>query len=134
MDGLIWAKKIVDDILIWAPDLTTLRQRIDIIADNCARLNIILSRKKFAIGTSMPFAGYVLTSQGIRPDPDRVAAIQNFPTPKDQTALRSFIGMAQQLAFFISDFSLASTAMRSLLGKGRWFQWTSDQELSLIHI
>ena len=57
MDGLIWAKKIVDDVLIWALDLATLRQRIDIIADNCARLNIILSRKKFAIGTSMPFAG-----------------------------------------------------------------------------
>ena len=24
VDGLIWAKKIVDDVLIWAPDLLTL--------------------------------------------------------------------------------------------------------------
>ena len=128
VDGLTWAKKIIDDVLIWAPDLLTLRQRIDIIADNCARLNVILSRKKFAIGTSMPFAGYVVTSQGIRPDPDRVEAFRNFPTPKDQTALRSFIGLAQQLSFFIPDFSHASAAMRSLPGKGKVFQWTSDQE------
>ena len=128
MDGLIWAKKIVDDVLIWAPDLLTFRQRIDISADICARLNIILSQKKFVIGTSMLFAGYVVTLQGIRPDPDRVAAIRNFPTPKDLTALRSFLGMAQQLAFFIPDYYHASAAMRSLLGKGKVFQWTSDQE------
>ena len=76
----------------------------------------------------MQFARYVVTSQGIRPDPDRVEAIRNFPTPKDQTALRSFIGLAQQLSFFTPDFSHASAAMRSLLGKGKVFQWTSDQE------
>ena len=76
----------------------------------------------------MPFAGYIVNSQGIHPDPERVAAIRNFPSPKDQTALRSFIGMAQQLAFFIPDFSHATATMRSLLGKGKVFQWTSDQE------
>ena len=51
VDGLLWAKKIVDDILIWASSLQELQQRIDIIAQNYARLNIILSKKKFSIGT-----------------------------------------------------------------------------------
>ena len=56
VDGLIWAKKIVDDILIWASSLPELQQRIEVIADNCSRLNIILSRMKFSIGTSVPLA------------------------------------------------------------------------------
>ena len=54
VDGLLWAKKIVDDILIWASTLQELQQRIEIIAQNCERLNVILSKKKFSIGTSMP--------------------------------------------------------------------------------
>ena len=69
VDGLIWAKKIMDDILIWASSLPELQQQIEVIANNCSRLNIILSRKKFSIGTSMPFAGYIISEDGVHPDP-----------------------------------------------------------------
>ena len=99
VDGLLWAKKIVDDILIWASSLQELQQRIEIIAQSCERLNIILSKKKFSIGTSMPFAGYIVSNNGVHPDPTRIEAISNFPRPQDQTALKSFLGMAQQFAF-----------------------------------
>ena len=72
----------MDDILIWGSTLSELEERIEIIAQNCARLNIIPSKKKFAIGTSMPFAGYIVNSQGVTPDPSRVEAIKNFPPPQ----------------------------------------------------
>ena len=128
VDGLLWAKKIVDDILIWATSLQELQQRIEIIAQNCERLNVILSKKKFSIGTSMPFAGYIVSNKGVHPDPTRVESISNFPRPKDLTALKSFLGMAQQLAFFIPDYAHATVSMRSLLGKGKTFLWLDDQE------
>ena len=99
VDGLLWAKKIVDDILIWASSLQELQQIIEIIAQNCERLNIIISKKKFSIGTSMPFAGYIVSNSGVHPDPTRIESISNFLWPKDQTALKSFLGMTQQLAF-----------------------------------
>ena len=54
----------------------------------------------------MPFAGYIVSSDSIRPDPDRGSAIKNFPLPKDVTALKSFLRMAQQLAFFVPGDSL----------------------------
>ena len=46
-EGLSFAKKIVDDIL----DLPTLYDRIRSIATKCQDLNIVLSKKKFEIGT-----------------------------------------------------------------------------------
>ena len=64
----------------------------------------------------------------VKPDPDRIQAITNFPTPTNLTGVRSFLGLAQQLSFFIPDFSHATTAIRQLLGKEKVFQ------LSLIHI
>ena len=69
VDGLLYARKIVDDILIWATSLEELKDRIRVIASRCESLNIVLSRKKFAIGQSMPFAGYIVTNKGVRPDP-----------------------------------------------------------------
>ena len=128
IDGLPWAKKIVDDVLVWAPNLKELEARVSKVAQNCKDLNIILSRKKLAVGTTLPFAGYIVSSDGVRPDPERVEAIQKFPAPKNLTGVRSFLGLAQQLSFFIPDFSHATTAMRQFLGKLKVFRWLPEHE------
>ena len=46
MEGLPWARKIVDDILIWAPDIQTLKTQIEEISQRSMALNFALSRKK----------------------------------------------------------------------------------------
>ena len=43
IEGMPFAKKIVDDILIWATDLPTLYDRVRAMAARCADLNIALS-------------------------------------------------------------------------------------------
>ena len=63
IEGIQWAKKIVDDILIWADDLQQLEARINEISLRCRRLNVILSKKKFVIGSSLPFAGYIVSDK-----------------------------------------------------------------------
>ena len=50
IDGLPWAKKIVDDILVWAPSLPELKIRVETIANNCKKLNITLSKKSLKSG------------------------------------------------------------------------------------
>ena len=82
----------------------------------------------------MPFAGYIVSSDGIRPDPDRVASIKSFPPPKDVTALKSFLGMAQQLAFFIPDYAQATSTMRQLLAKGKVFFWDDCHQFEFEHL
>ena len=123
LDGLPWAKKIVDDVLIWASDLSELRSRVSQVATNCEKLNIVLSKRKFAIGSTLPFAGYIVSDKGIKPDPARVDAIKKFPPPSNLTGIRSFLGLAQQFSFFIPDYSHATAAMRQLLGKEKVFRW-----------
>ena len=51
IEGCEFAKKIVDDILIWAPSLELLESRILTILECCASINVTISPKKFAIGT-----------------------------------------------------------------------------------
>ena len=81
IDGLPWAKKIVDDILVWAASLPELKTRVETIAESCKKMNITLSRRKFEVGRQIQFAGYIVGDNGIKPDPERVRAIKEFPQP-----------------------------------------------------
>lgn len=66
-----FAKKIFDDILIWSGSLEESELCISYDLKKCADINVTLSGKKFAIGTEIPFAGFIILDQGIRPDPQK---------------------------------------------------------------
>ena len=70
----------------------------------------------------LPFAGYLISDKGVAPNQERVEAIRKFPTPKDQTGIKSFLGLANQLNFFIPDFAHQTSHLRALLGKGTVFR------------
>jgi|GEM_PF-2645699 len=128
VEGLTYAKKIVDDVLIWASTPQELIQRAETIAERCRDMNIVLSKKKLCFGTSMSFAGYIVSDKGVGPDPARVEALKKFPVPKDQTGVRSFMGLANQLSFFIPDFAQMTPSLRALQGKGVPFLWLPEHQ------
>ena len=68
IEGTQFAKKIVDDILVWADNMPQLLVRVKEIAERCKDLNIILSRKKLMIGNELPFAGLIVSTKGVSPD------------------------------------------------------------------
>ena len=53
IEGMSFAKRIVDDILMCATDMKTMNDRAR--AMRCAELNITLSRIKFAVGMELSF-------------------------------------------------------------------------------
>ena len=126
LEGLAFAKKIVDDILVWASDLPTLYERIRTIAERCQNLNIALSKKKFAIGTELPFSGLIVSAKGVKPDPIRIVALSEFPTPKNITGVLSFLELANQLSGFIPDFAHMTVKFRELTSKKNAFLWLED--------
>ena len=121
-------QKIVDDILVCAPDYETLQERLEIILQRCKEQNIAISRKKLEIGEKINFAGFTLTPEGVTPDPEKTKALSDFPTPKNLTELRSFLGLANQLAGFVENMAITTDPLRALLKKGTEFMWTEDQD------
>ena len=63
-------------------------------------------------------------------DPDKIEAIRNWPTPKNVTVVRSFMGLAGYYRRFIEGFSKVAHAIISLQWKGIKFEWTSKCEES----
>ena len=100
-----WARKIMDDTLIWAKDMEELVNRTRIILDRCRKNNITISQKKLELGKRIHFAGHIISDEGIQPDKEKYAAISKFPRPRSVKDVRSFLGLAQQLASFVRDLA-----------------------------
>ena len=128
VDNVDSAMKVVDDIIVAAPDLDTLEQRVDTILSRCAEQGITISLKKFKISDEVSFAGYVIGKEGVKPDPERLEAIAAFKQPKNVSELRSFMGLAQQLTTFVPDLAHVTDDLRKLLKKGVEFRWLPEHE------
>ena len=132
LKGIPGMVKLVDDILIFAEDEDTLYRRVREVLQRCRSHGITISRKKLQIGREVPFAGYVVSGEGVRPDPERTEAISQFPRPQSRTELRSFLGLANTLGRYIPDLSIVTHPMRSLLKESNVFLWTEAQESSFL--
>ena len=128
--GIPWARKIVDDTLIWAKDMKELVARTRIILDRCRENNITISKKKLELGNRIHFAGHIISDEGIQPDEEKYVAVSRFPRPKNVKDLRSFLGLAQQLASFVPDLAHMTSMLRPLLKKDIAWTWTDDHEKS----
>ena len=120
--------KIVDDILIQAETREAALSLLYEVLLRCRLHNITLSLAKIKMGTSVKFAGFIISDRGTLPDPEKTAAISAFPRPHDVSTVRSFLGLAQQLGFFVPDISHMSEPLRQLLKKFVVFDWRPEHE------
>ena len=92
----------------------------------CAEHGIVLSVKKFQFcQKQVDFAGFCLTSSGIRPTEAMLDSIQNFPTPKDITGIRSWFSLVRQVAYAHS-ITDKLAPFRELLKPSTKFYWNEN--------
>ena len=71
---------------------------------------------------------YLVSATGIRPDPAKTAALQNFPMPKDIRGVRSSLGVGSYSQRFIRDFARISKPRQDLTHIGARFKWRLEQQ------
>nr|XP_027229813.1 uncharacterized protein LOC113821505 [Penaeus vannamei] len=82
----------------------------------------------FLATTKVSFCGYNISPEGIAADPEKVAAIRDYPTPSNITDLRSFMGLVNQLADFSPEIAATAQPLRPLMSPKRSFTWTPDHD------
>jgi Reverse transcriptase (RNA-dependent DNA polymerase). len=87
VEGLPWLLKIVDDMLVQAPDLKTLFVRLEEVLMRCRQSGIKISLSKLEVGKKLKFAGFIVSGDGVRPNPEKLAPVAEFPAPKNTTEL-----------------------------------------------
>ena len=77
------------------------------------------------------FFGAIYDKNGIRPDPSKVEAIRQLPSPINITDLQKVLGIITYLAPFILHLSNLTVPMRDLLKKESEYQWTASHQKAL---
>ena len=133
LKGLEGTACIADDVLIfgYGDDLDEAVRDHDrnIIAlfERCRKEGIKLNKSKLQLNrTELTFMGNSITSDGLRPDPKKVEAIQKTPPPTDRHGVLRLLGMATYLAKFCPNFSEVTAKIRELLRKDVEFRWDEN--------
>lgn len=99
-----------------------------------ANLSINIHKSKFCV-KELPYLGYILSTEGLRPSPDRIEAILNYERPSSLRSLRRFLGMANYYRRFIPNFSEISSPLTNLLRKKpKTITWNPLAEQSFISL
>ena len=86
------------------------------------------SEKCMFLQKEMPYLGYIISGEGIRPDPVKLAGIKEWPVPKDVTGIRSFIGIIGFYRRFIKDFSKIAKPLHELTQDNAVWNWTETHQ------
>ena len=68
-----------------------------------------------------------ISSERVKPNPDRVNKVRNYPVPKNQKEVEQFLGLCSYYRKFIQNFSKTAKPITKLLQKDKKFEWTSKQ-------
>lgn len=112
----------LDDILVCTP---TLELHLDMLKEVFRRLKasgLRINPAKCEFGCSeVRYLGYLINSEGLSVDPNKVSAVTSIPPPTNVGQLKRFLGMAGWYRRFIKDFSSLVSHLSALLKrKAKW--------------
>ena len=126
--GVQGAKNITDDIIVYGktPELhdQALRDTLQKLKLNGLTLNC---GKGLFEQSQIEFFGYVLSAEGISPDPSKVQALREAERPSNVEEVRSFLGMANYSARFIKNFSTLVAPLRELTRGNVEWRWAERE-------
>ena len=108
----------MDDILVHGKDQAQHDTRLKAVLQRLREAGLTLNSEKCQFSRSgVKFLGHLVDQEGIHPDPDKVAAIVQVQPPSDVSAVRRFLGMANQMSKFCPKLADKTKPLRELLNK-----------------
>ena len=102
---------------------------LEALLKRCRERNIALNRDELKLQRKeVSFMGYVLTSNGVKMDPDKAKAFQDMPRPEDVEGVQRLNGFVNYLAKFLPGLADVMEPPRRLTREDAEWKWAEDQE------
>ena len=141
LEGLSGVLNIADDILVYGVGnseqeaVADHNRNLQTLLKRCRERNIALNRDKLKLKQKeVSFMGHILTSHGVKMDPEKAKAIQEMPKPEDVEGIQRLNGFINYLAKFLPGLADVTEPLRRLTRKDVEWQWTEEQEKSFEEI
>ena len=121
----------LDDIIVYSEDADEHLRRLEIVFSKLQKARLKLKPSKCKIlQKRVAFLGHVVSDEGLATDPEKIAAVIDWPRPENQTEVRSFLGLCSYYRRFVKDFATIASPLHTLSGKNQNFNWTESCEES----
>lgn len=126
LDGLQWRTALIylDDVIVYGGTFEEELGRLEEVLQRLRKANLKLSPKKCSLFQyEVPFLGHVVSKDGVRTDPQKVAAVADWPRPTNVAEVRSYLGLCTYYRRFVQDFATIAAPLHRLTRKGVPFEW-----------
>lgn len=100
LEGLVGVECNIDDVLVYRRDQEEHDKRLEAVLMRLVEAGVTLNLAKCKFSTNrVKFLGHVVSSSGIKADPEKIQAIADLPPPQNVQEVRTFLGMAVKQVF-----------------------------------
>jgi hypothetical protein len=110
----------LDDIIVFSTSLQEHMINLEKVFQKLRESNfkIQMDKSEF-LKLETAYLGHVITREGIKPNPEKIVAIQKYPIPKTPKEIKQFLGLIGYYRKFIPDFSRVTKPFTQCLKKGK---------------
>jgi len=113
----------MDDIVIYARSLEEHKIKFNRLMARLKDANLKLQPDKCEfLRKEVAYLGHIIGEKGIKPDPNKIKAVTNFPTPRNPKHIKQFLGLVGYYRRFIPQFSKIAKPLTDLLKKDKPFK------------
>ncbi|XP_037872900.1 uncharacterized protein K02A2.6 [Bombyx mori] len=119
----------VDEILVWGDTKKTHDERLLQVLEKARQAGVKFNKEKCVIGVKeVKYVGHILSSEGLKPDPEKVRAIVDMKEPTTKKELQTVLGIITYISKFIPNTSELTESLRQLLKKNVEYIWGDKQK------
>jgi len=96
----------IDDILIFSKTKEQHAKHVELILERLRKYGLVASSEKSRFFlTEVDYLGFTIRCNKVEPQKDKVECIKNWPKPKNQSDIRSFLGLCNYYRRFIDKYT-----------------------------
>ncbi|CAI5476246.1 unnamed protein product [Closterium sp. Yama58-4] len=119
----------LDDILIFSKSKEEHVQHLQKVFEVLRREKLYAKQSKCEFFLpEVEFLGHVVSASGIRTDPKKIAAVQDWVAPTSVKELQSFLGFANYYRRFVQGYASIASPLTDLLRKAVEYVWGPAQQ------
>ncbi|XP_046422345.1 uncharacterized protein LOC124180641 [Neodiprion fabricii] len=117
----------VDDLLVASNNFKQHLEHLDLIFTRLKQYNFTLRlRKSTFFSNTLPFLGFILSTEGVSPDPEKLKIIRDFAQPENKKQLQKFFGVCNYYRQFAVRYATYVEPFRNLLRDDTVWNWTEE--------
>lgn len=125
----------LDDIIILGTSLQEHTENVIKIFKKLREHNLTIQLDKSEFfRKEVAYLGHIISEDGIKPNPDKITAIKNFPIPKTRKELKGYLGLIGYYRRFIENFAKITKPLTSRLKKDTKIDYNNEEYIKCFNL